>query len=148
MANASSQLAISYTIKKGLILSKNIINKTYSSIKHGNLKSVNAIVLHRTDSSTAKTTLASYHKGQKTGAHFLINKEGKIYQAASMTKSCWHVGKIRSKCTEETSCTKNETKKIKALLFQKNTSYGKRIANLSNHEATKRYPERYPRKIP
>jgi len=150
MANTSSQLALSdskksYTVRNGLILSKNIINKTYNSIEHGNIKSVNAIVLHRTDSSTAKSTLASYHKGQKTGAHFLIDKEGKIYQTASMIKSCWHVGNIRSRCTEETACSTKETKKVKALLFQKNLGYGKRISNLSKYEATKSYPERYPK---
>ena len=150
IANTSSQLAISsskkgYTVQNGLLLSKNVTNQTYNTIEHRNMQPVNAIVLHRTDSPTAESTLSSYHKGQKTGAHFLIDKKGKIYQTASITKTCWHVGKIRSKCIEENSCKQKESKEIKTLLFQKNLGYVKRISNVSKHEAAKNYPERYPK---
>ena len=74
------------------MVDKSVEVKTYPSIEHGALLSVTSIVLHRTDSSTAASVLNAYKSGQKTGAHFLIEKDGKIYQTASLERICWHVG--------------------------------------------------------
>ncbi|MBW6101182.1 N-acetylmuramoyl-L-alanine amidase [Escherichia coli] len=40
---------------------------------------INAIILHRTDSSTINGTLASFSKG--IGAHFIVEKDGNIYRS-------------------------------------------------------------------
>ncbi|MCZ5362078.1 N-acetylmuramoyl-L-alanine amidase [Escherichia coli] len=60
---------------------------------------INAIILHRTDSSTINGTLASFSKG--IGAHFIVEKDGNIYRAASLFVYTSHVGKIKSRCKEE-----------------------------------------------
>ena len=66
-------------IKDGIIVDKTVDVKTYASIEHSGLNKVTSIVLHRTDSSNAKSTIQAYARGRKFGAHFLIGKNGKIY---------------------------------------------------------------------
>jgi N-acetyl-anhydromuramyl-L-alanine amidase AmpD len=132
------------TIEKGLMVDKSVEVKTYPSIEHGALLSVTSIVLHRTDSSTAASVLNAYKSGQKTGAHFLIEKDGKIYQTASLERICWHVGILQPRCVNESTCDPTELKNINALLHQKGLSFSKRARNVSSHENTKAYPLRYP----
>lgn len=79
-------------IEKGRVVSDRVKVENYSSIEHGTLKGVSAIVVHRTDSSSAKSTLQAYSSGKTAGAHFLIGKDGEIVQTASLEKVCWHVG--------------------------------------------------------
>ena len=44
--------------------------------------------------------LNAYNSGGN-GAHFLIGKDGHIYQTANLLQTCYHVGKlIKSKCLE------------------------------------------------
>ena len=132
-------------IKDGKITEKEVIVGTYSSIEHGNLKKVTSIVLHRTDSSKAKSTLDAYAGKQKTGAHFLIDVNGDIYQTANLNKTCWHVGQIIPRClNSDPGCDKNELKTIAALSHEKGLSFSKRMNNLSKHESEKEYPLRYP----
>jgi len=85
-------------IENGKILDDKVEVKTYPSIEHDNIIKVRSIVLHRTDSTTANGTLNAYANRQKTGAHFLIDKSGHIYQTASMSKVCWHVGISLPRC--------------------------------------------------
>src|SRR5690606_8060251 len=47
---------------------------------------VNGIVVHQTGGSTAQSTFNSY-RNSTTGAHFLVEKDGKIYQTASLHKA-------------------------------------------------------------
>ncbi len=131
-------------VESGKIVDKAVEIKTYTSIDHGDLSKVTSIVLHRTDSSAANSTLAVYTKGQKTGAHFLIDKNGYIYQTANMNKICWHVGILRPRCQIEKGCNRKELKTITALIHEKGFSFGRRARNLSRHEAGKKYPLRYP----
>lgn len=42
------------------------------------------------------------------------------------------------------SCSADELKEIEAILFKKGEAYGVRIKNLSKHEMSKDYPNRYP----
>ena len=44
------------------------------------------------------------------GAHFLIDKDGTIYQTASLNKTCHHVGTLKSRCAHEQTCSPGETK--------------------------------------
>ena len=71
-------------IEKGIVADEKVELKTYSSIEHDNIKKISSIVLHRTDSTSANGTLSAYTNGKKSGAHFLIDKSGPIYQTASM----------------------------------------------------------------
>lgn len=124
----------------GILKSSKIIVKQYSSIEHGSLNSVHAIVIHQTGASTAKSTFNSYITG-KNGAHFLIDKDGQIYQTASLKKRCYHVGpRIRSKCLtiDSNTCDSAMLAKIKSM------GWTNRINTINTYEREKNYPDRYP----
>lgn len=131
-------------IEDGKIIDKKVELKIFSSIEHRDLDKVTSLVLHRTDSSTAVEVLNAYAKGQKTGAHFLIEKSGHIFQTANMKKSCHHVGILLPRCQIEKNCDPNELKTITALIHEKGFSFSRRAENLSRHESKKKYPLRYP----
>lgn len=131
-------------IEDGKVIDKRVEIKTYSSIEHGAIGKVTSIVLHRTGSSKTEGTLDAYAKGQKTGAHFLIDKSGHIYQTANLKKSCHHVGILLPRCDIEKNCDPNELKTITALIHEKGFSFSRRASNLSRHESGKKYPLRYP----
>jgi len=130
-------------VKNGKLVASKVIDKVKSKIEKGSLTKVDAIVVHQTGSSSAASSLSSYDKGAN-GAHFLIDKDGTIYQTARMDQKCWHVGNIKSRCNELKSCTPDELKEINSILFKKGESYEVRIRNLSQQEAKKAYPNRYP----
>ena len=131
-------------VENGKIVDPKIELKIYPSLEHGELKRITSIVLHRTDSSTASSTLGAYAGGKKEGAHFLIDGNGKIYQTTSLNKICWHVGILLPRCLIEKGCDPKELKTINALIHEKGLSFGRRAQNLSEHEARKSYPLRYP----
>src|SRR2546427_7891674 len=103
-------------IENGLLVDRNVEVKIFPSIQHGDLLKVNSIVLHRTNSPTAASVLNSYKAGQKTGAHFLVGKDGKIHQTANLKRVCWHVG-IRSE--EHTSELQSQSNLVCRLLLEK-----------------------------
>ena len=122
-------------ITKTVLEDGSIINRRSESLEHGDLTDVNGIVLHHTASSTSASTLHAY-KTQSTGAHFLVDENGKIYQTADTGKVAWHVGKIRSKCQIESACSADDLEIIRAMGFAPTA--------LHNHEKVKPYPNRYP----
>lgn len=75
------------------------------SIEHGVMAHIRGIIVHQTDGSSAKSALDSYRKGSPNGAHFLIDKDGTIYQTASIFKKTRHVGKLKARCLLQKSCT-------------------------------------------
>ena len=126
--------------KEGMLVDKTVILKRYPNIEHGLLSGVHAIVVHQTDTSAAQHTFNSYNAGGN-GAHFLIDKDGTIYQTASMSKRCYHVGRlIRSKCLaiDKKTCTSPNMAKMLAM------SWGNQIKAIDSDERTKEYPDRYP----
>ncbi|MFC2589018.1 MAG: N-acetylmuramoyl-L-alanine amidase [Ottowia sp.] len=40
----------------------------------------------------------------------MIDKDGTIYQTASLNKTCHHVGTLKSRCAHEQTCSPGETK--------------------------------------
>lgn len=83
---ASLRIACLQVDKDGMLTVPEIRNARVTALEHGALTSPEAIVMHRTESSTAKSTLDGYNAGgQPAGAHFLIDKDGTIYQTASLT---------------------------------------------------------------
>ncbi|MCQ8104377.1 N-acetylmuramoyl-L-alanine amidase [Methylomonas sp. SURF-2] len=111
----------------GKLVHKNVTDKVNSAIEKGALSVVHAIVVHQTGAATAGSSFSSYDSGNN-GAHFLIDKDGTIYQTARIDQKCWHVGNIRSRCQEMKSCTADELKELNALLFKKGESYSARFA--------------------
>lgn len=105
------------------------------AIEHGEMKVIHGIIVHQTNSSTAQSTLNGYKAPKPNGAHFLIDKDGTIYQTASVYKKTHHVGFIKSRCIAEHSCTPVELKALQ----------GKRVgAEIGKVEKKKTFPKRYP----
>jgi N-acetyl-anhydromuramyl-L-alanine amidase AmpD len=124
----------------GMLIDHRVINRRIFTIEHGLLIAAKAIVLHQTDSSTVQETLNAYVAGG-LGAHFLIDKNGQIYQTASLKKTCYHVGRlINSKCfsIDKNTCDSASIAKTMAM------SWREQIKALDAHERSKNYPERYP----
>ena len=92
-----------------------------------------AIVLHRTESSTAASTLETW-KTRPYGTHFLIDTDGTIYQCASLYKYTQHVGDIKAKNLELNGKNSTDYKIYTGKTYQK----------VSDIEKTKSYPNRYP----
>lgn len=122
--------------KNGLVDAERIIVRRFSTIERGKLDKVNGIIVHQTGGSTAESSFNSYKNTGANGAHFLIDKDGTIYQTASVFKITYHVGNIRSRCYMEKKCKPSEISKIKPLL--------NKYKQLSRLEQKKPYPERYP----
>lgn len=141
MAEADSMTQV--IVKDGKLVSECVIDKEFPKIEKGALAAVNAIVVHQTDSSTANSVFNSY-KGGKAGAHFLIDKDGTIYQTARIDRMCWHVGLVKSRCYALKSCTEDELKKINSILYKKGDAYSLRVRALHDYEEGKGYPDRYP----
>ena len=53
------------------------------ALERGEMNVVNGIIVHQTNSPTAAATLNGYKRPKSNGAHFLIDKDGTIYQTAS-----------------------------------------------------------------
>ncbi|KTC63017.1 N-acetylmuramoyl-L-alanine amidase [Pseudomonas fluorescens ABAC62] len=125
---------------EGMMVSNKVESRRFQSIEHGDLRNIRALVLHQTDAQTAQHTFNGYRfKG--SGAHFLIEKNGVIYQTASLKKRCFHVGRfIRSKClaNHRSTCDVNRINNIQAL------TWTLQIRALDKYERTKNYPHRYP----
>ncbi|TQR51989.1 hypothetical protein DMC01_12615, partial [Campylobacter troglodytis] len=104
-------------------------------LKQGNLtkEQIKAIVLHRTDSTSALQAINSF-LNKELGTHFLIDKDGTIYQCASLHKWTRHIGDIKARDIEINGKNSKDYSKYK------NKTY-KEIASI---EKRKSYPTRYP----
>lgn len=125
---------------EGMLISERVELRRFPTIEHGDLRSVSALVVHQTDAPTAQHTFNAY-LAKGNGAHFLIEKNGVIYQTASLKKRCYHVGRyLRSKClaTDKATCDTAQIQPIQAL------TWTLQIRALDRYERTKDYPERYP----
>ena len=126
--------------KNGMLIDPKVKQKRFKRIEHGKLTAIHAIVVHQTDAPTAQHTFNGYNAGGN-GAHFLIAKNGDIYQTASLHMRCYHVGRlIKSKCLtlNKNNCSNPAMTKILTM------SWRSRIKALDSHERAKSYPDRYP----
>lgn len=104
------------------------------TIERGEMKEIHGIIVHQTGGSTAQSSIDSYKNPSANGAHFLIEKDGTIYQTASLYKQTWHIGKIKARCLLEKRCTPVE---LKSLQRFNPTQENKR-------EMLKKVPARFP----
>jgi len=119
--------------KDGMVRSAQIEAHRYTSLERGDMPVVNGIVVHQTGGSTAQSTFNSY-SNTTVGAHFLIDKDGAIYQTASLYKRANHVGLLRSRCLERHNCQPADLKRLQtATLRQRSTM-----------EHGKAFPDRFP----
>jgi N-acetyl-anhydromuramyl-L-alanine amidase AmpD len=136
--------AANTSLVDGRLVSDRVTDKINRKIEKGALARVNAIVVHQTGGATAESSLASYNNAGANGAHFLIDKNGAIYQTARVNQKCWHVGRILSRCSTLKTCSPAELKDINKILFNRVHSYSARLTTLHHHESAKPYPDRYP----
>ena len=90
--------------EQGQVVNKYVKVQRYHSLERGPMDSISGIVVHQTGGPTAQSAFSSYGANTK-GAHFLIDKDGTIYQTASLKKRANHVGKLRSRCMLESRCS-------------------------------------------
>lgn len=119
---------------KGVVSHPRIRIAISPHIERGSMPVVRGIIVHQTDSATAQSSLNSYGNPKANGAHFLIDKDGTVYQTASVLKKTNHVGKLRSRCLAEMKCEAAELK-----LAQKWDPDG-----THKREKAKNVPDRYP----
>lgn len=120
--------------KDGLVRDPRVRIARAANLERGSMHSVKGIIVHQTDSSTANATLNSYSNPKANGAHFLIDRDGTIFQTASVFQVTWHVGPLKSRCLAEHRCTPVELAALKRF----NPSGEHR------RESAKAAPERYP----
>jgi N-acetyl-anhydromuramyl-L-alanine amidase AmpD len=138
------------TSDKGTIIDGKVTVKIEPNIEHGSLTDVHAIVMHQTGGTDAAGTLTKYKKIGAAGAHFLIDKDGTIYQTAHVNKRTFHVGRIQSRCDNLNSCSPDDATAIKTIMHpprikgQPKVPYTTKVKQLHDHEMKKAYPKRYP----
>lgn len=120
--------------KQGWAVSDRIKVERRPNLKHGTMTTVSGIIVHETGAATASSTLNSYADAGAAGAHFLIDKDGSIYQTGSVLWQQWHVGKLQVRCLAEHRCPPQEAKELKGLSY----------AEINEHEKKKAVPDRYP----
>jgi len=119
--------------KDGKVIDKKVILRITAAIEKKSMAKVRGIIIHQTGGATAEFAFNSYKAGG-SGAHFLIDKDGTIYQTASVTRQAWHVGKLRSRCLAEMTCTTTELSLLKK--FDPTGTH--------RREMRKSVPDRYP----
>lgn len=105
-----------------------------AAIERAPMPTVSGIVVHQTGSSTEQSVFSNYQLPGASGAHFLIAKDGTIYQTASLRRRTNHVGAVRPRCLAEHRCTQAEV-----------VLYGKSSPKTTSRvEMAKSVPARYP----
>lgn len=131
----SCAVSVIYVDNNGYIQNAKFISHPVPGLGHGEMQKINAIILHRTESNTKESSFSSF-ESKHEGTHFLIDKNGDIYQTESLFEYTPHIGKIRSRCSDEKSCSKEESEEIKKI--------GWDVKKIHDHEMEKEYPIRYP----
>ncbi|WP_232447524.1 N-acetylmuramoyl-L-alanine amidase [Burkholderia ubonensis] len=122
--------------KNGHVDAERVTVKIFPAIERGAMDVVNGIVVHQTDSFTKDSVFGSYSEKGANGAHFLIDKNGEIYQTASLIKKTNHVGRMQSRCIVTRKCTPVE---LKAAI-----GMSKSPVALTRYEMKKTFPDRFP----
>jgi len=125
--------------KQGHVDAERVIVKIYSSIERGPMEHVNGIVVHQTGGTTVSSTFNSYGNTAHVpnGAHFLIDKDGTIYQTASLNRITNHVGKLQSRCITTLQCSATDLRAARQ-------AFRAGPAAFHRHESRKAFPDRYP----
>ena len=96
--HATAQAPVWMIDTLGQVQHPRVKNVIASTIERGPMAQVRGLIVHQTGGATAQSSLDSYKNAGANGAHFLIDKDGTIYQTASVLKRTWHVGKLKARC--------------------------------------------------
>lgn len=108
-------VSVIYVDHNGYIQNTKFISHSVPGLGHGDMPKINAIILHRTESNTKESSFSSF-ENKHVRTYFFVYKNGNIYQTESLFEYTSHIGKIRSRCSEEKTCSKEESKAIKKLV--------------------------------
>ncbi|WP_375576454.1 peptidoglycan recognition protein family protein [Paracidovorax oryzae] len=111
-----------------------IIARRSTGIERGRMEKVRGIVVHQTNTASETPVFNSYRSPKANGAHFLIPKDGKIYQTASLHFKTNHVGRLRARCIAEKRCEPTD------IAAQAKSGY----QAIHDSEINKSLPDRYP----
>lgn len=135
-------VSVIYVNSEGYIENAGVKRNDISELNQGKIEKINAIVLHRTNSSTKESALSSFKSG--IGTHFLIDKNGDIYQTAGLSTYVYQIGFIQARCENDKACTSMDKKILNKINAQKHKSYSKIFEEIHEYEILKKYPIRYP----
>jgi N-acetyl-anhydromuramyl-L-alanine amidase AmpD len=119
---------------QGYVLNARVQRAPRPLIERGVLQRINGIIVHQTGGSSGASSLSSYAMQNANGTHFLIDKDGTIYQTASLFRQTSHVGRLRARCVAEHRCSPGELQTLKH--FSPRTEH--------RMEMAKQVPQRYP----
>jgi N-acetyl-anhydromuramyl-L-alanine amidase AmpD len=119
---------------QGLVVDGRIVRAIRPAIERAPMLIIRGLIVHQTGGGSAQSALESYQRQSANGAHFLIDKDGTLYQTASLRKQTWHTGKLRSRCMLEARCSTAEQRL--------NNSFNPSQENA--REQLKSVPDRYP----
>lgn len=126
---------------QGMVIHARVIPRRHSQIERQPLTEIQGIIVHQTGADKATSAFNSYGNANPNGAHFLIDKDGAIYQTASVKKRTNHVGPLLARCLVEFKCQAAEFKQ--STQFPQ-TSVPERMHKI---EMQKSVPVRYPSNI-
>lgn len=125
---------------QGMVTASRIQPRRFTIIERSAMSSITGIIVHQTGSPNEQSVFASYQSGGN-GAHFLIAKNGTLYQTASVRYRTNHVGPLKARCLAEHRCTAAAFRKSKD--FPQNSA----VERMNKMEMTKSVPVRYPSNI-
>ena len=124
-----------------MVVHARVVPRRYSQIERQPLTEIHGIIVHQTGAATADSAFNSYGNANANGAHFLIDKNGTIYQTASVKKRTNHVGPLLARCLVELKCQPAEFRQSRQF---PQTSVPDRMHKI---EMQKSVPVRYPSNI-
>lgn len=119
---------------QGYVLNARVQRTPRPLIERGALQKIKGIIVHQTGGSSGASSLSSYAIQNANGTHFLIDKDGTIYQTASLLRRTSHVGRLRARCIVEHRCSPIELETLKNFSPK----------NEHRMEIAKEVPQRYP----
>jgi N-acetyl-anhydromuramyl-L-alanine amidase AmpD len=137
------------TINNGIVINPRIerrFNGKPSYVTRPNrpkMVTVRGIVVHQTDTMTATEAFNTLFGVNSHVYHFLIDKDGIIYQTFSLEYQATHVGNIHSRCIRELTCTETELPILREL-YEEHWLHASKINAL---ERKKSHPVRYPSNV-
>lgn len=121
----------------GMVTHPNVQPMRFTYIERGPLTRIEGIIVHQTGSPDEKGVFAKYRQSGAAGAHFLIGKNGAIWQTASLHHRTNHVGRLKPRCVAEMACSPAQLTTLRSA-----------TPEVSNRiEMTKSVPQRYPSNI-
>jgi len=122
----------------GMVTHPRVRPMRFMQIERGPLKKIEGIIVHQTDTVDEKGVFGNYRHPNAHGAHFLIGKDGTIWQTASLLQRTSHVGNLKPRCLFEMKCSPAELKPLQQALKKPDGPASHRL------EMMKSVPARYP----